>query len=431
MRHRVVGLAAACLLALSGQAWAQELLPASPSGWSPFGSRVVPRTVASQTSEGYSLGIEGSGIVDVYGGWRTVVTGVAGGRHYRFTARALPVNVTSLRESVSVIIRWRGSFGDEVAPDYIWNFRRNTDGTLLFDRTLQAPSGSSSLEVQLILQWVPTGEVAFDRMSLTQTTAPSPRRARVAAVYYRPSGTSSGTASVQAAASYAAQVAGSYRPDVMVLGEQLNVIGAPGSLEGKAEPIPGPSTAIMANVAQGYSTNIVFGMLERSPDNRLYNTAVLIDRRGTIAGVYRKVQIPSVEAAAGIAPGDHVPVFDTDIGRVAMLICQDAMFTEPAREAAVQGAEMLLVPIWGGKPALLAARAAENGVYVAASGYDYASEVLNPLGSVLARVKMGSGGRVAIADLDLTQRFREPWTGEWRDVVNKERRQSPYRIPVP
>src|SRR5207302_7519479 len=118
----------------------------------------------------------------------------------------------------------------------------------------------------------------------------------------------------------------------------------------------------------------------------LFNSAVLIDRNGNIIGKHHKVQLPLAEASGGLAPGSAVEVFDADFGRVALLICQETSFPEPAREAALQGAEMLLVPIWGGKTALAHARAVENGVYLAASGYDYASEVVNPLGAVLSSV---------------------------------------------
>ena len=96
----------------------------------------------------------------------------------------------------------------------------------------------------------------------------------------------------------------------------------------------------MAGVTATYRVNIAFGMLE-SIDSLLYNTAVLLDRNGQITGKYHKVQLPLSEASAGIAPGDSVPVFDTDFGRVALLICHDTSFPEPAREAALQGAELL------------------------------------------------------------------------------------------
>jgi predicted amidohydrolase len=421
----------ALLVALpAAAARAQELMPAAPSGWSGFAPRAesAPSLNASQSGSGYALSIAGAGVPNVYGGWRTRIQGLQGGTYYRFRARAVPLDIVSLRESVTVVLRWRGSFGDEVSPDYVWDYRVQSDGSILFERVIRAPNGTTAVDVELVLQWSPGGRVAFDGLSFAAAAAPAPRRVRAAAIYFRPSGTSSGRDSVQQAARYAEQVAITHRPDVMVLGELLNVIGAPGSLDSKAETVPGPSTDVMSGIARAYNVNVVFGLLERE-DRLLYNTAVLLDRNGNIAGKYRKVQLPLQEASAGLAPGDSVLVFQTDFGRVALLICQDTSFPEPAREAAVQGAELLLVPIWGGKTALVRARAAEHGMYLVASGYDYASEVIGPLGTVLDAVSMTGQPDVAVADIDLSQRFREIWLGDWRDISNKERRTAPYQYP--
>ena len=70
-------------------------------------------------------------------------------------------------------------------------------------------------------------------------------------------------------------------------------------------------------------------------------------------------------------------------------------------------------------------------IWLAASGYDYASEVVNPLGAVLASVTINNGPKVAVADIDLSQRFREDWLGDWRDISSKERRSSPYTVQIP
>ena len=369
-------------------------------------------------------------IANVYGGWTTHIAGLQGGSYYRFSGRARAVNIASIRESVTILLRWRGSFGDEELPDYVWSFEKQQDGSVLFDRTLQAPAGTSAVDVELALQWSPDGQVAFDKLSFASAAAPSGRKVRVASIYYRPSGTRSGLDSVQQAGHYAEQVAATNHPDVMVLGELLNSLGAPGTFDTNAETVPGPSTDFMAGIARANHVNLVFGMVERVGDV-LFNTAVLIDRNGNIAGKYHKVQLPISDAAAGLMPGDSVPVFDTDFGKVALLICQDIWFPEPAREAALKGAELLIVPIWGGKTSLVHARAVENGIYLAASGYDYASEVVNPIGSVLASVIIDAGPRVAVADIDLSQRFREQWLGDWRDIANKERRSEPYQYRLP
>src|SRR3954470_22240864 len=327
-------LLAASLAALPGVANAQELMPSSPAGWTALAPRPVAQPARSSTGTSpYSLSISGNGIPNVYGGWTTHIQGIQAGAYYRFNARAVASNITSLRESITIVARWRGSFGDEVPPDYVWDYRRQADGSLSFQRTLRAPAGATAVDIELILQWSATGSVTFDGLSFTAAAAPAPRLVRVAAIYFRPSGTATGADSVKQAANYADQVASSNSPDVMVLGETLNVIGAPGSLDSKAETVPGPSTDVMANIARAHGVNIVFGILEKET-NYLYNTAVFLDRNGSIKGKYRKVQLPLSEASAGVTPGDSVPVFDTDIGRIALLICQDTAFPEPSREAA-------------------------------------------------------------------------------------------------
>ena len=406
---------------------AQELMPTSPTGWSTFSARpeTAPGVLSSTGGTGYILEIFGNNVPNVYGGWRTAIQGLQGGRYYRFRARALPTSIASPRESITILLRWRGAFGDEVAPDYVWNYTVQSDDSLVFDSVIQTPLGTTRVDVELVLQWAPAGRIRFDALSFAPSAGPATRPVKVAAVYFRPSGTSSGLESVQQAASHGDGVAAAHSPDVMVFGELLNVIGAPGTFDTKAESVPGPSTNVMAGLARSHGTYVVFGVLERV-GSILYNTAVLLDRSGNIAGKHRKVQLPLADASSGLMPGDGVSVFETDFGRVALLICQDTAFSEPPREAAIKGAEMLLVPIWGGKQATVRARAIDHSMYVVASGYDYASEVIDPLGRVLDAVDNLDQPGVAVATLDLSQRFREYWIGDWRDTTNKERLTTPY-----
>lgn len=403
-------------------------MPPSAGGWSGFAPRPesAPGLLASAEGSGYTLQIDGNGVPSVYGGWRTQLQGLSGNQHYRFRARVVASSVPSPREMVTIVLRWRGSFGDIVAPDYVWEYRAQTDGSLLFERVLQAPPGTSAVDVELMLQWAANGRLRFDGLSFSPSPAPAPRSVKAVAVHYRPQGTSSGLESVQRAAAHGQQVAAAQQPDLMVFGEMLNVIGAPGTFDQKAETVPGPTTDVMANLARTYRTYVAFGLLERE-GNLLYNSAVLIDRSGNIAGKYRKMQLPLSEVASGVTPGSSVPVFQTDFGRVALLICQDTAFPEPVREAAIQGAEMLLVPIWGGKSSVMTARAIEHSMYIVASGYDYPTEVLDPLGTVIERVGTLWQPGAAVASIDLNHRFREDWSGDWRDVANKQRR----RIPLP
>jgi predicted amidohydrolase/regulation of enolase protein 1 (concanavalin A-like superfamily) len=401
-------------------------MPSAPSAWTPFAARPDSApAVQAVAGSPYALEVSGNGVPSVYGGWRTRISGLSGNAYYRFRTRVTASEVPTPREAITILLRWRGAFGDQVAPDYVWKYVRQSDGTLLFDRTLQAPPGTSSVDVELVLQWASNARIKFDALSFAPASAPAARPVKIVAMSYRPQGTSSGLESVQRAERYGEEVAAAQRPDVMVFGELLNVIGAPGTYDAKAETIPGPSTDTMSALARGYSTYVAFGMLERE-GRLLYNTAVLLDRSGAIVGKHRKVQLPLADVYGGITPGNTVPVFSTDFGRVALLICQDTAFPEPAREAAIRGAELLLVPIWGGKSAVMAARAIEQSMYIAASGYDYLSEIVDPLGAVLARVPVLNQPDAAVATIDLAHRFREDWLGDWRDVSNKERRSEPY-----
>jgi predicted amidohydrolase len=152
----------------------------------------------------------------------------------------------------------------------------------------------------------------------------------------------------------------------------------------------------------------------------IYNTAGLIDRKGNLAGTYRKTHLPYEEVEGGITPGDSYPVFTTDFGKVGILICWDIQFPEPARALALQGAEMILVPIWGGSEVLARARAIENHVFLVTSSYDMKTFIVDPAGSVLAEA--GAGAPIAGAVIDLDRKILQPWLGDMKTRTWKERR---------
>ena len=146
----------------------------------------------------------------------------------------------------------------------------------------------------------------------------------------------------------------------------------------------------------------------------VYNTAVLIGREGELKGKYRKVQVPDGELDQGCTPGNSWPVFDTDFGRIGMLICWDSWFVDPARALALKGAEIILMPIWGGDPTLIAARAIENHVYLVSCGYDVASAIYDPWGRIIAQPEKKPG--IAYADIDLNSPPSCPWAWPMEDL---------------
>jgi len=112
-----------------------------------------------------------------------------------------------------------------------------------------------------------------------------------------------------------------------------------------AEPIPGPLTERIAKIAKKYEMYILPCFFEKEND-KIYNTAVVIDRRGRIVGKYRKVHLPPEEDWQ-VTPENDFPVFETDFGKIGFMICWDIMFPEVATILALKGADVLFNPTAG------------------------------------------------------------------------------------
>ena len=115
-----------------------------------------------------------------------------------------------------------------------------------------------------------------------------------------------------------------------------------------AEPIPGPSTDLYGELAARYKVVIVTSLFERRAAGLYHNTAVVLDKDGTIAGKYRKMHIPDDPAYYEkfyFTPGDlgFHPI-NTSIGKLGVLACWDQGYPEAARLMALQGAELLIYP---------------------------------------------------------------------------------------
>ena len=115
-----------------------------------------------------------------------------------------------------------------------------------------------------------------------------------------------------------------------------------------AEPIPGPSTKLFGELAKQLGVVIVTSLFEKRAAGLYHNTAVVIERDGTIAGTYRKMHIPDDPAYYEkfyFTPGDlgFHPI-DTSVGRLGVMVCWDQWYPEAARLMALQGAELLIYP---------------------------------------------------------------------------------------
>ena len=115
-----------------------------------------------------------------------------------------------------------------------------------------------------------------------------------------------------------------------------------------AEPIPGPSTNFFGELAKELGVVIVTSLFERRAPGLYHNTAVVIERNGSIAGKYRKMHIPDDPAYYEkfyFTPGDmgFEPI-NTSVGRLGVMVCWDQWYPEAARLMALAGAEILIYP---------------------------------------------------------------------------------------
>ena len=130
-------------------------------------------------------------------------------------------------------------------------------------------------------------------------------------------------------------------PELMTSGYE----GTPEMFQELAETLPnGESMQVMGALAKKHHVHIIYGLPERDPvlTDVLYNAAVLINSDGIAVGTYRKVH-PFADEKRWCRAGCEVPVFDTEIGKIGIMICWDTGFPEIARCCALKGADLLVV----------------------------------------------------------------------------------------
>ena len=122
-----------------------------------------------------------------------------------------------------------------------------------------------------------------------------------------------------------------------------------------AQQIPGPFTDTFSFLAKEYGLHIIMGTIAEQDEGSIYNTSVLIDDEGRIVGKYRKIKLWNGEKGY-ITPGDELPVFDTKLGRIGLLICWDLAFPELAKGLALKGTDFIFCPsywLYGDKYGML------------------------------------------------------------------------------
>lgn len=181
---------------------------------------------------------------------------------------------------------------------------------------------------------------------------------------------------------YFVDVASDYRCDIVLFPEMItmqllsflpNV--SPGKAIRQLDQFTAQYEALFSKLAIQYNINIIAGSHFTIEEDNLYNVAYLFQRNGKIGKQYKLHITPHEKKWWGVKPGDKIKVFDTDIGKISILICYDVEFPETARIAVSKGAQVLFVPFnTDERRAYLRvrycsqARAIENQVYVVIAG---------------------------------------------------------------
>jgi deaminated glutathione amidase len=220
--------------------------------------------------------------------------------------------------------------------------------------------------------------------------------------------------------------------DLVALPELWSCHGLDEVYRENAEPVPGPTTEFMADLARELAIYLLGGsILEGEPSaRRLSNTSTLFDPSGEMTAVYRKIHLFDVRVSdreylesANIAPGNEVVTAKAGAATLGLSVCYDVRFPELYRLLALRGAEILAVPaaftLQTGKDhweLLLRARAVENQAFVVAPAqwgqkadgrWTYGrSMIVDPWGTVLATCPDRDGYALATLDLDFLDRFR-------------------------
>lgn len=214
------------------------------------------------------------------------------------------------------------------------------------------------------------------------------------------------------------------KPDVVVLPEMWTTSYTLKEIHEHADEEGKRVTPFLQTLAKSYDVNIVGGSFANNVGGKIYNTAVVVDRKGTVVYKYDKVHlVPMLSEPDFLAGGQVVPeVFEMDGMKAGIIICYDLRFPELIRPLALDGAEVLFIVAEWPEPrinhwrTLQMARAIENQMFVVSANsvgtydgvtYGGTSMVINPWGEVLAEAAMDESVISAGIDIEMTKEARD------------------------
>jgi predicted amidohydrolase len=392
--------------------------------WQPEAQRDENRPIfqaADKTSliEGMNtLAIRGNGSPSANGWWTKTVS-VSPEKHYGFRTYFLAEDVDNPSRSILARVIWQDVDGNETGlPEYPATLlTKKSGGWGIIQQNYYSPPGAVTARLELVFRWDIDGRVFFRHTSFTEISPPALRKVRISSIHFRPRSSKSARENLEKFAAFVAEAA-EKKADIVCLPEGITLVGTGKNYLETSEPVPGPTTDFMGRIAEAHNLYIVANIYEREGE-AVYNTSVLLDRKGKIAGKYRKVCLPREEIDGGLTPGDSFPVFATDFGMIGLMTCWDVFFPEPARILSRKGAEIIFMPIWGGNLTLAKARAIENQIYLVSSSYDMKTGIFDHEGNLI--VEGTENNPVAIKTIDMNKRTLWPWLGDFKNRIPREK----------
>ena len=409
--------------------------------------RWAPRPAIAPTArrDGDEFVVISNGSAGCYGGWELVYPAPSAGRWVRFRVKARWHDIERSYDSVNVALMWLNARGGMIGWQPLLPAKVEKRH-VLYEGGAPALEGAKWVAARLLMAVSSRGEIRFSEAELCRASAPRPRRMRLGA----------GGGTLPPGRRTVAKNTGFYlglcreaarqNIDLLCLPEIMLSWGvriADADLPKAAMPVPGRQIAPFQEFARDNRMAICFSVLEKN-EELVHNTAILIDKRGELAGQYRKVHLAQPnEIWQGITPGHDFPVFSLGNAKVAMNICMDSSALESVRVPARKGAEIVCLPIMGDHRAstswhepehdfdierwrmIQCVRAMDNHVYMVVSrNTGYGTGVFSPRGEVLA---MSGGRRVVSADVDLEDLPRTRAGATFQGICWYERREPAYR----
>ena len=347
-------IATVALLGMKGTAHAENLIPNGnfakgepgklPEGWTVVAPNPVlaPAFQLVEEAGNRFLMAQGNGRENCFGFVKMPIA-LERDKTYRLTVRFKIDGIEDVNRNLL-----HGIFGD--FNNGIFHYRR--EGEMIVGEHV-FPAKGQRCEMRLVFRFSPHGKVWWEEIRLEECEPIAPRPVKIAvSVGKRSSSLDSWKAFLDAA--------GEKKCDIALMTEYF--------VEDVQE-MESPAMIMMAEKAKEWKMYVSCSIKLRRGEI-VYNSAPLFDREGKLVGIYDKLNLYDPELDQGISPGESVPVFETDFGKIGIMICYDSWHPAVAKLLALKGAEVILCPNVGYYAQLMHARAADNGVVVAVTSSD-------------------------------------------------------------